>query len=240
MTKAVRERPLPFSPPMMAAVRRAVNPKTQTRRLIKPEAWMATGPDGEPNGLRWSKFPCWEGTPEELASLCPKGVPGDRLWTRERFGAFKGCGDECKIAEATYVVLDDGTQIRRDGSRTPGRDSYSDGAFWFKWRPPMFMPRWASRLTLDITDVRVQRVEDISEEDAIAEGFSEDHCQAMYDDGTPSRDIETIPARLVFLNTFYDLNHRAPRGVNPWVWAITFTRAHASPSAVVAPNSCAP
>lgn len=220
MKVAVRDRPIPFSPPMMAAVRRAVNPKTQTRRIVafdQPQLWEPAAQDA--GDLAVWHFRQRSNPPTIILKKCRFGAPGDRLWTRERFGAFKGCGEECKIAEATYVVLDDGTQIRRDGTRTPGLGSYSDGAFWFKWRPPMFMPRWASRLTLDITDVRVQRVEDISEEDAIAEGFEN---------------------RAAFLHLFYDINERAPRGSNPWVFAITFTRAHASPSAVVAPNPCAP
>lgn len=76
------------------------------------------------------------------------------------------------------------------------------------------MPRWAERITLEVVKVRVERVEDITEADAIAEGF--DPMRVI---GNTCRGKE---ARERFLHTFYDLNKRAQRGSNPWVWVVEF------------------
>lgn len=96
--------------------------------------------------------------------------------------------------------------------------------FWSK-RPSIHMPRRASRIMLEITDVRVQRVEEISEEDAMAEGIG----RHLLDEGRGpafglNGDDEFTTARDAFLNLFYDINKRAKRGSNPWVWALTFKK----------------
>ena len=109
--------------------------------------------------------------------MCPYGKPGDRLWVKETFCAF------------------DIDRVHYRADFAPDKEKPS------VWKPSLFMPRWASRLTLEITNVRVQRVEDISEEDAKVEGFV---CRGQ------------------FLDLFYNVNKRAPAGSNPWVWALTF------------------
>jgi hypothetical protein len=125
---------------------------------------------------------------------CPYGVPGDRLWVRETF---------CPQMNAT--------------DRTPFYRSTGDELpSCHKWKPSIFMPRWASRITLEITEVRVQRVQDISEEDAKAEGggFIREH---------PDAD-ETLSDKKLFQFLWESISGETSWDANPWVWAITFRR----------------
>ena len=118
---------------------------------------------------------------------CPYGCPGDRLWVRETHSFYDR---ECR---KPYYQAD--------------IDDWEPGG----WRSPIFMPRWASRITLEITDVRVQRVQEITEAEAKAEGV---HCAVNGSN------------RLAFATLWDSVN--AKRGFswadNLWVWAITFWR----------------
>lgn len=119
----------------------------------------------------------------------PYGVPGDRLWVRETWAK-------------PYVNCD--AVFRADYK----------GAGILKWKPSIHMPRWASRITLDVVNVRVERVQDISEEDARAEGI---------DDGWLVR--EQFPeARIAYRYLWDSINAKRGYGwaTNPWVWVIEF------------------
>jgi hypothetical protein len=115
---------------------------------------------------------------------CPYGEPGDRLWVREAF-------DSWKCANESMLLLNRGA-----------------------WKSPMFMPRWASRLTLEITEVRVQRLQEMSEEDAQEEG------RGTWGNGCRHR---------YFAGLWDSIN--AKRGhsweSNPWVWAVSFRQVPA-------------
>lgn len=126
-------------------------------------------------------------------TTCPYGQPGDRLWVREKWA----CLDPTKRTRVLYAV-----------DRGP-KD--------YLWHSPIFMPRWASRLTREITAVRVERVQDITEEDAWAEGFNDD-------DGYSS-------ARMWFMNIWDSINAKRGYGwdANPWVWVISFKRIRGVP-----------
>lgn len=177
----MRERPILFSAPMVRAL--LDGQKTQTRRVVKlapptdaDEVFFWSGEDlrraGWPNvsepGM-WARRNGREGYIQHIGR-CPYGVPGDRLWVRE-----------------THLIYDAHGQHRADGNRwgpwggLPTRLSEDRTKIaYFRegfdrcdpghWRPSIHMPRWASRLTLEITEVRVERLQDISEADAIAEG----------------------------------------------------------------------
>jgi hypothetical protein len=125
---------------------------------------------------------------------CPYGIPGDRLWVRETFAqGVEGCPG--------------GISYRADHA-----DPKGDGpAHPVKWRPSIFMPRAASRILLEITDVRVQRLQEISTRDIWAEGIA------------ASPDVDPVHE---WRDLWDSLN--AARGfgwaANPWVWAITFRR----------------
>lgn len=141
----VRERPILFSGPMVRAI--LEGRKTQTRRVLKnPDDGVSTTiEDGSPLYCDDGGF--WHPRP------CPYGQPGDRLWVRE-----------------AHQLSPDGP-IYRATAREHG--TYEPGGAG-PWRPSIHMPRWASRITLEITDVRVERVQEITEDDAIAEGVEVD------------------------------------------------------------------
>jgi hypothetical protein len=185
--------------------------KTQTRRVMKPQPWSIPGTPyisdgwmwtkqghGDGDGLNWGINASMDKVSEVLAKYCPHGRPGDRLWVREPVGIH--CRPEDGIEG--YCVY---------------RADFPDGplvTFEPHWTPAMHMPRWASRITLEITGVRVQRLQDITEEDAIAEG------------------METIPVgtatwsnRQSFATLWDQLNGKREGCAwenNPWVWAIKF------------------
>lgn len=122
-----------------------------------------------------------------LLSLCPFGVPGDRLWVREVW-AYNGC-------------LNCGTPHYQASDPDYAQKSMmSDG-----WKSPVTMPRWASRITLEVTGVRVERVQGITEEGARVEGFESRDAFLDYWDG--------IYAAKGF-----------GRDANPWVWVVEFKR----------------
>ncbi len=140
---------------------------------------------------------------------CPYGVLGDRLWVRETWGlsrdAVRGTQEWVRYAAGGAPVplraaAPQGFAFVDDGRRT--------------WRPSIHMPRWASRLTLELIEVRAQRLQDISEDDAIAEG-----C--------PAQPWYRVPAGPVqwFSTVWNDINgERGSWKSNPWVWALTFSR----------------
>lgn len=222
--QAVKERPILFSPMLAGKVHDGL--KTQTRRVVKadvhdmPESWWIDDDLRRFGTRRQYEEDKWSG----VKVRCPYGVPGDRLFVRE----------SCRI----YDWTEDGEpfiQYRADDSvklcRVPEAETDRWADHWstlsvpenFKidgraaerrWRPSIHMPRWACRTFLTLTDVRVERVESITEADAVAEGitpdFPEDECNS------------SRPFREGFLRVFYDLNKRAPRGTNPWVWVLIF------------------
>lgn len=185
------DKPIIFSAPMVRAI--LDGRKTQTRRVLKPPF---EGADLECNGAgQWIWWDKSKGEPSFNRARIPYAI-GDRLWCRETF-ALTQHGKPVYRADARDQ------SGARWSSITPGDP---DGEV--KWKPSIHMPRWASRLTLTVTDVRIERVQDVSEHDAKAEGF----------DGHPD------PVGALFL-LWDSLN--AARGygweANPWVVALTFT-----------------
>lgn len=194
------ERPILFSAAMVRAL--LAGTKTQTRRIVKPQphgvALVASGNhlfDYRDDLGDYSRV-----VPMDKAvTLCPHGLPGDLLWVREAFNADR--------AEMVY---------RADGGMPA--DWFDAGS---KWRPSIHMPRRASRITLEITMVRVQRLQDISEEDARAEGAP------GYEEGidAPPPDDEHEWAYLAsFIRLWKSINGAESWNANPWVWAISFKR----------------
>lgn len=144
-----------------------------------------------------------EGAPYFRIESCPYGVAGDRLWVRETWG-----GDDC-CGYAYRADHPDWPHFEGDGEQP---DS--------PWRPSIFMPRKASRITLKLTGVRVERLQDISEEDAQAEGVE---CGV----GLPPYKGQPYPPSYVrsFSRLWDEINgKRAPWSINPWIWCLTFRR----------------
>lgn len=239
VSTTTKERPILFAAEMVRAI--LAGTKTQTRRVVKlPErdgTPDAIHPDG--SGRGWIAW--WGGaTAEDTARLypgnegfpCPFGVPGDRLWVREACiidGWYDGedarlpivvtkdgrGGDRSVLyrADSPYIraIDDDGHQkYRKDGTEA------SVG-----WTPSIHMPRWASRITLEITGVRVERLRGITEADARAEG-------APYNNGNPGPLGPTqlvMEAREEFRRTWDGIAKPGETwDANPWVWVVEFKR----------------
>lgn len=209
--------------------------KVQTRRVIKPSVYVGfIGGRGEETDPRWwgyeNEYGEWFVLARNLAGRmqygsttsipCPYGVPGDRLWVREtwamhpRLDAYSPseAARRTEHRQAWYRA----THLRDDLTEPP--ESF------FRWRPSIHMPRWASRLTLEVTDVRVERVQDISEGDVRAEGVRLDAVPGTLN-GEPAT-LYPGNHRQVFVWIWDRIN--AARGYawksDPWVWAITFRR----------------
>lgn len=183
----MKERPILFSGPMVNAIRE--ERKTQTRRVVKPQ------PELESNewhyeksrGLSVDHYYWKDGSPANdklVAEQCPYGVPGDRLWVREAWAKSscdRGSGVIRYAADDTarFVVAEDGGE--GDWCGLAGVADASRCLPVDRWRPSIHMPRWACRLVLEVVSVRVERLQAISEADAIAEGFDASTCAAVLD-----------------------------------------------------------
>ena len=144
---------------------------------------------------------------EYLKKNCPYGQPGDRLWVRETWQHEDGSCDDHKCGQPTHIYH-------------KATESFPES---IRWRPSIFMPRWASRLTLQVEEVRIQRLKEISEEDAKAEGVKRGPCNCA---NWASCGCSLSSYRLAFSKLWESIN--AKRGFgwdkNPWVWVIEFNR----------------
>ena len=204
------EHPIFFSSEMVRFI--LAGHKTQTRRVIKPQPIR--------NRIQVTKSGLWVSL-DEAARFCPYGQPGDFLWVRETWGAVWPDDQEetplrdCHIEYRADLPLG---STDYPGSWPAEEARGNDDAP--KWRPSIFMPRWASRIALEITSVRVERVQDISEDDVKAEGISP-HILAKVilslSDNPPD-------PRWKFIELWNSINSK--RGYswasNPWVRAISF------------------
>ena len=244
IASSVKERPVLMSAPMVRALLDGT--KTQTRRVIrKPERLgCVTGHDCI--CISHGCILC-----EDLIDeLCPYGAPGSLLWVRETHSILDGRPNvvlhpqpypptEPWSAHVGYRAdedVDTCDRFIRDLPPSEWRESFD--ADHVIWRPSIFMPRWASRITLEITDVRVERLQNISGEDAEAEGlvaWSKDGKMTKYGvaerDGMPGCDeagawpwhrwrISPVDAYEALWDSINA--KRAPWSSNPWCWALTF------------------
>ena len=154
----MKERPMLFSAAMVRAILRGR--KNQTRRVVKPQPIQRMGVWGGP----------YLASADGKQQNCPYGVPGNRLWVKERWRWVDMDGGDHVALEFMSDLLHDPIHWVACPDGWPEAHAKQQD----KWRPSIYMPRWASRITLEVTEVRVQRLQDISEEDAQAEGVETD------------------------------------------------------------------
>lgn len=166
---APRERPILFSGPMVQAL--LSGRKTQTRRIIKPpKIWTDHFPVCDPKAMVADyQVWFWDGAHNGVGASfdCPYGVPGDRLWVKETWRPRASVQDW--DLDVTYAA-DGTTRTIKDGEFGDNDWTMPKAAATGNVSP-LFMPRWASRLTLEVTQIRAERLQDISEADAWAEGL---------------------------------------------------------------------
>jgi len=208
-----KERPILFSAPMVRALLKGS--KTQTRRVVKPQSAILT--DEMARSLRVQP----PATENPAVIPCPYGSPGDRLWVRETWAVQH----EYDAAAPSEI----GASARWHYAAT-----YDLGGL--RKRPSIFLPRRGSRILLEITDVRVQRLQEISEDNARSEGLSTvtkdgslwkwgipdaDGLPGTDDSGWPWRDWERRPVD-AFRRLWESINGAGTWDLNPWVWAVSF------------------
>ncbi|WEK50362.1 MAG: hypothetical protein P0Y66_22415 [Candidatus Kaistia colombiensis] len=204
------DRQILFSGPMVRAL--LAGTKTQTRRVIKPRRYCSLF-DGT-----WSDSYVLDPGNAEWRDQEVSYHVGDRLWVREAWRT-QDYDDHFRPS----LLAADNTRWRYEAD---GELSDPDPVAPFgKLRPGMFMPRWASRLTLTVTDVRVERLQDISVEDARAEGCPFTHDGRQYDPPPPEVDSWQGYGRASFCLLWSQINGPGSWDENPWVAAYTFTVA---------------
>ena len=203
----MKERPVIFNGEMVRAI--LDGRKTQTRRIAKADS---------SNHLLG----------------CPFGKVGDRLWVREAYQGplFNFDQMETYLEDTSKFERPEFCEYRADGGRTP--EYYdADDNLRHGWKPSIHMPRWASRILLEITAVRVERLNDISQEDAKAEGVKPaGDMLPDYPDTflTPKGDFAT--AKVAFQRLWQSIYGEESWAANPWVWVIEFKRAEAQEQAL--------
>lgn len=208
MSGIVKERPILFSGPMVNAI--LADRKTQTRRIVNPQPTCdPTGAHLSHDGWAWCRGECSSDEGCDVVGVlrdCPYGVPGDRLWVRE---TFREPGSAMLVSgkmPSKGMLFNSEVVFRAD-------DDTQDGP----WRPAIFMPRWASRLTLEVEAVRVERLNEISDADVDAEGLPPEPWYRV--NGGPRKWYRTL---------WTEINdERAQWTSNPFVWVVTFKRVDA-------------
>lgn len=234
---SVKERPIIFSAMMVEAI--LDGKKTQTRRVVKiPGKYCGEREDQNPGAICQDGGGNWiawypgnsEGLPELTKKLypngegfkCPYGKAGDRLWVRETW-----YDNMAGRAEGDHTIIDAQGNVyvvyRADGEFD---DLFAEVEGDPKWSPAIFMPRWASRILLEIVSVRVERLQALTPADAVAEGCPH-----------PPDDFWTEHDAVCWYGNLWDVIHgRGSWCANPWVCVVEFKRAKGDSDDVTTPT----
>lgn len=208
---AIKERPILFKGEMVRAI--LDGRKTQTRRIVKPQPVFHKNKklpwEWKPSGKDLPVYNWCRGHKKTIdcvhccgwLDFCPYGKPGDQLWVRENWN----------VSGLAWGKKPRDTQF---AAKTAWKYQATDSKWQHGWKPSIHMPRWASRITLEITDVRVERINDISGTDAFAEGVT-----------APSHFSNSCSeARYTFAELWESINGPGSWNANPWVWVVEFRR----------------
>jgi hypothetical protein len=232
-----RERPILFSGPMVRAI--LAGQKTQTRRVCKQAMGMGMGTDPaasvHPDGSGKGFVAWWPSavSARETAKLypgdegfhCPYGLPGDRLWVKETLSIKSRQRVAYRADMMSYGIADEMDLCT--GACIPDSKMFPVkllGDRGLKWRSSLLMPRWASRLILEVTAIGIERLHQISREDAMAEGIDADGGDDAH------RNRSTVEN---FAQTWDHLNGKRPGCAwrdNPWVWVVSFKNEKTPPA----------
>jgi len=199
----MKSRPILFSAPMVRAI--LDGRKTQTRRIIKPQPIAVRDVDGP------AICPMCLPPLQSFAMTCKLGKPGDQLWVREAWQAVKPW-------DIGYVLCNPAHMDAEIHYRATADKCVPE----LPWRPSIFMPRFASRITLEITEIRCERLNKISDEDAQAEGIFLNRND-WYDCGNGLRG-ESSPMA-AYRALWETINGYGSWAANPWVWVVSFQNA---------------
>lgn len=233
-TVAVRQKPILFSGAMVRAI--LDGRKTQTRRVLTPQpTYLMAAVDldhfehigtmkksgraifeAKRRDGQWvNVFP--DGPHSVKADIeCPYGAVGDRLWVRETFAETEAeAGEDCLVYSADMAIAQQDHLGVLHFSPNKWTVDASAGYYAPRWKPSIHMPRWASRITLEITDISVERLQEIGMADAHSEGGCAD-----------AGHLPWIGCRQDFRQLWNGINEKRGSGwdVNPWVWVIEFKR----------------
>ncbi|HDM8093507.1 TPA: hypothetical protein PXN44_004406 [Yersinia enterocolitica] len=238
----MNEKPILFNAEMVNAI--LSGRKTQTRRIMKVQPsehfhpqdikgtmdftahWYTPGVIDKDGYLQPARKDVFGVADEDEGYTCPLGAVGDQLWVRETFQGplfdyeqmESYLEDSAKFESPEYCVY------KADGNTAPEFVDADDNLHC-KWRPSIHMPRWASRINLLITGVRVERLRDISEQDAMAEGVSVVETPASLKNFGEAFGLTHCPKISAFANLWQSIY--GSWGDNPWVWVINFERMEA-------------
>jgi len=212
----MKERPILFSAPMVRALLN--RSKTQTRRVVKLRNGQYLPPSESADRPGW----------QQLLHSCPYGIPGDRLWVKETWGMelLWGTSGEGSISRGYEIRYRAGGEC---GFTYEGPDSEIDPFLRYydtqkgNWRPSIYMPHWASRILLEIVHIRVERLQNLSETDALAEGVDPELCDHA------RRSCEEIgcygnTAKAAYHGLWDQIHGQDSWATNPWVWVVQFRR----------------
>lgn len=200
----MKERPILFSAPMVKAI--LAGTKTVTRRICKVPAGYVM--DERDDGSPWPWYSAdVVDDPDDAWLPCPYGAAGSRLWVKETWGLHTYHDETDWERGSVRSRTED--EIRQQYRLAYRADwgPLQEGCFW---RPSIFMMRWASRITLDVVSVRVERLHEITEEEARAEGVTRPYTDWTYRDA--------------FRALWSEINGAESWDANPFVWVISFRR----------------
>ncbi|WP_368216607.1 hypothetical protein [Aeromonas sp. R2-3] len=215
MGEEMKERPVIFNGEMVRAI--LSGKKTQTRRTITAKTlhlFDVAAKVGECHHLN-SGDPADERSQPYYRQFCPFGQPGDRLWVRESCWVYGGWQPESEYYRKRFYPI--GKKVAYQATDEKPTNGLTLHREW-RGTPSIHMPRWASRIQLEITSVRVERLNDINEQDALAEGV---------DDGTSPAAIAAgwfEKPRRAFRRLWERIYGQESWDSNPWVWVVEFKR----------------